>query len=339
SIGCGVANWECGLQLSEKIRENAQFYREGNRKEALRRLSIVNLDLYQFLLLNRDLISYDQEVNLYVAYANSDEMIIEHVVTDPYDFSLTQPLPRSEPFQRSYFDMFSRIVIASEYGNTKDVDIVFVGCLEKHLYMFYHVMSENGFLYNVSNVEVYDNNNCLIEQIVNGLEGGKRIRIILSDSLQRNAFKSLMMAAEDFTCVTGDMSFSEAISMDKLFLYQLMSWKEDHFACYLTLIETLFPNPEEPIRHYMKIMDLIHRGKINCQRDYENGIVWLAALLNDQNLKMQMKMLYDHLFEFYSFKEHLEGRIKGIRFPMQFQQIESQVRDSLASITERCRKG
>ncbi|HRW58524.1 MAG TPA: hypothetical protein P5048_02760 [Chlamydiales bacterium] len=337
SIGCGVASWECGLQLSEKLREEAQRFRLGNRKEALLQLEFLNPELYRLLLSGKDLFLYDEDTSLFFGYANSSQEISSEK-RDPYSFSLFQSVQQYETFQRSYFDMFCRIVLASENEKTKNIDIVLVGCFEEDLYHFLDGMKESAYLHNIRVIKIYDTPNILMEEFSTGLKEGKSIRIILSGSLPRNSFMSLMMASEDFTCVTGDMSFSEAISMDKTFLYQMMSGKEDHFNHYLALISEVFPNKEEPIRQFMEVMESVGNATISSSGDYERCVEMFASLLKEPILQEQMKILYDHLFKFYSFRTHLEGRIKGVYSREAFQRIETGVREVLIDSRERSQR-
>ncbi len=317
SMGCGVASWECGIQLSEKLRERAQIFRQGNRKGPLLDIQFKDQELYQLLLQGRDLDIYNEEACLYFGYASRYEKISDEraPVVVPDDSDLGDDsfwLKENEEFERSYFDMFARIVLGIESENTKNVDIVLVGCVEESLYDFLNFMRELSFIYNIDTMEIINSEGLLVEKIDNGLSDGKNVRIILRDFLERSVFVAVMMASEDFTCVTGDMSFSEAISMDKLFLYQIMTWKEDHFKNYLNLIAELFPDEREPIRLYMAGIMMIFKGQVNCDEIYNGYIQSFAFLIKTSRLQEQMKILYNHLFEFYSFRDHLIGRIKGL---------------------------
>lgn len=54
---------------------------------------------------------------------------------------------------------------------------------------------------------------------------GKKLRLIISDSISQRDVKRLNKASENFTCCTGDQSLSEAISSGKIFSYEMLSHK------------------------------------------------------------------------------------------------------------------
>lgn len=60
-----------------------------------------------------------------------------------------------------------------------------------------------------------------------GGTGKKLIRFINGFPFTPNTMNKLMKASNEFVLITGDQSLSEAISNEKIFLYQTMSWKQE----------------------------------------------------------------------------------------------------------------
>uniref|UniRef100_A0A6C0ELJ2 Uncharacterized protein n=1 Tax=viral metagenome TaxID=1070528 RepID=A0A6C0ELJ2_9ZZZZ len=72
-------------------------------------------------------------------------------------------------------------------------------------------------------------------QVVVEVKNGPLVTIIIQGKLVHKDFISLLARSQEPVLVSGDQSFTEAIEFNKLFFYQLQSWKEDLYNAYLKI--------------------------------------------------------------------------------------------------------
>lgn len=82
------------------------------------------------------------------------------------------------------------------------------------------------------------------------INGKINVRVLNRFPYPQPVFQELIKISDPFIALTGDQSFSEGISQNKLMMYQLMGWKEKFFISFLKYIANVVGKESELFQFY-----------------------------------------------------------------------------------------
>jgi hypothetical protein len=274
SLGLNEKEGEIGILI------DSELYEWGFSKEAqislkrIEQLQFVNSSLREAILENEDFVSFDAQSLLYVGYTNQFTSSVKFIKDlsdlNTYDSSNQKNLTFILP------------------GN---FSTQFQSCVE---------------LTDIPSLVIKEvNRNGTIKEVMRrkGKEGEKTLTIF-TGSINHVDFKHLLKASEKETVVTGDQSLSEAISLNKVFMYEALNHKHkfanDIQTTYSTNSQfdvqvTFFnahsanmrkffeKNRQDNYQHFFKV------NKIICEK--HNAFTQIIKLIEEKKLSASNSVL------------------------------------------------
>ena len=230
---CGLELGEMGIHVDEELRAAANAPEAGRSLSRLEHLDqIADRPLRELLLGDRSIARYDRETALYAAYAYAGiELFIDYVAVlqegASRDIDLVLPTARTP--ERTEQDFFTdELVGRLERAGVGEVEIV-------------------------GNAE---EDRPLGELAARRLSWtkGKRLRLITRFPLPYRDMRILLQAAERPTMVSGDQSFSDAVSAGKeILVVEPVYCQTYHLDAVLDLAERVSPDLREVLSFGMQV--------------------------------------------------------------------------------------
>lgn len=151
-------------------------------------------------------------------------------------------------------------------------------------------------------------------KIDNSAPNGKQLRLIDCFPLSHKDMQVCMNEGQLLVGATGDGSFSDAISNDKMPFYEIMEYKKYFYEGLLETAGEIFP-PEAVMMEYLNSLRQVSLNeKDHMPGDHEavqKIAIKIAGLLKNEEFKIQTKQLIDHIKENHSFSDYLIERISN----------------------------
>jgi hypothetical protein len=206
----GLGGERVGIFIDEEL---LQYSRSSLAQSSEGRISLLHgmrdQALVQRMISGRSLVEYDQQQDLYLAYAAK--------IYDYKTFDAT--IPESGLH-------FSLLVAAAQRESRKDIDIVFVNGTRPEGYYLSWIQSCVKYFEN-SNIQTIIISSTDKPEIIcqTHCTSGKKLRILIQDRLNHEDMKILIKASDPLCLITGDQSCGEAISANKKFVYETLTHK------------------------------------------------------------------------------------------------------------------
>ncbi len=144
-------------------------------------------------------------------------------------------------------------------------------------------------------------------------EGTKVVRLINGYPLTPKSMSALMKASNPFCFVTGDQSLSEAISNNKIFLYQTMLWKGELFKAIIEETRMLLGEGSILYQFFQLQFQKTDDPKQNRKQ------LKLFLIQHQADLLKQMKILNNHLYDKKNLYNTLpEAIVNCIKSPQEY---------------------
>lgn len=200
---------------------------------------------------------------------------------------------------------FVRLILAKEYQKKENVII----CLpNKRLVhpelrdrVWNFIMKEfEQVPHEFSTVEVYsldsENNWKLERDCSYDSKVGKNCKIYFPGSVSKSDFDNLRQASNDFICVTGDQSISEAISNEKIFAYEALSHKNQFFRNLVAFAKK---------HHLDKAARFLDLSLITADIIRPIDVQEIQKLFEDPEVQKEFVELSDKIFQYKNIQKNI----------------------------------
>lgn len=218
------------------------------------------------------------------------------------------------PSDKKIMRMFLYASTASQTNQNKNIDII------SHLHpsdseIDYPFLNELG----ISKIEfIYKEEDKIVKVVKETGSEGKQMRIINPFPLAQEDMHLLIFNSHMLTGCTGDQSFSEVISFNKLPFYELRRHKQLFFWHYLRLAEYELSPEENVLKEYLsEVMKNIEIGNLS-EEEIKKRSILIAKLVNKPGLIEQTQKLNEIIQKKFSFNESLKGIVAQKLFQQKF---------------------
>lgn len=136
-------------------------------------------------------------------------------------------------------------------------------------------------------------------------KNARTFRLIALPSINHANFLSLLALSEKLAGLTGDQSFSEALALGKLIIYECYGHKEAFFKGYVRLTEILGLNELAVfLNQYAYFIDEINSNLADINKT--------GGSLDFNKLKQQMHILREHIIKEYDFRKVMVASVVNL---------------------------
>jgi hypothetical protein len=278
----GLAEQEDGIFVVDSLVQAAKDRQEGSSHKLLNHWQQMNPDILQFLLSSPpadinalSIENYYAAHEVYFGYAHKE------------------------------LDQFFGIQMACAQYSKKNQDVVVVqrGNEIDKLKDRLPILISQGY-----NKIIYWNKEDKVQVVLydEGKLDGKVYRLMHARDLPIKDMVIFHAISESLTSVTGDQSFTEAISADKILHYECLPHKQQLLIAYLNLfnqMDAVSPATKEAVR----LMQAAMTGA-----EYDS----LAVLLQDPLVKQEIHQVNQHIIDQHNFTILLKARVTDIIEPL-----------------------
>lgn len=194
---------------------------------------------------------------------------------------------------------FLRVHNEFTYSSNKNQDIISLGRQQTHKKAALETMLSSLIKQGYSQINFIDldkNETCILFDNKNT---GKKYRLFSLTKVPHQQFLALLTVSADLVGVTGDQSFSEAISARKIIVYECISWKADFIFAYHQVLHELTQDAQVKELATLLLMS-------ESESDYQR----LRELLSNQNLTSKLKQSASLIYQSYNLNETLKAFFK-----------------------------
>lgn len=239
----GLNKGEMGIIVNEKLRKFGMSKRQSDSDDTLKKANsldrLENTFLKELLLQGADSYTYAKETKLFYGYTYS--------FWTAFNFLMT--------------------VVKKEENNAANIDIYIPAkrfSSGEHLRRLKRALKDEDAqaALKAAGISEFELVTATIEDELTdsrlrfrGENNGKKLRLIVSDTISQKDVKHLYKASEDYTCITGDQSLGEAISMGKIFSYEMLLHKSFLFSSLTKIWQSIKGLSSTTILSDLKIPD------------------------------------------------------------------------------------
>ncbi len=156
------------------------------------------------------------------------------------------------------------------------------------------ILAKNGF----SKIFYVDLDNEKMESVYNDNRDGKSYRLIHVDKITHMKMIELQKISSDLSGVTGDQSFSEALSASKLIVYNCMVWKKELVQQYIEIVSSIAQDDKVTELAMLLLVS-------NDEKQYAR----LGELLNDNIIINKLKNSASEIYKAYNLNNIISKKV------------------------------